>query len=98
MQTLLNTNLRINKSEYITNPNQLNWKYLYTSGYWDTIIDFWISMHTRVIKDPKRLAEDYTVIESKLKSEKLHYDFSERVKQNLTTDNKQDFLKELKIN
>ncbi|MEN5132788.1 alkyl hydroperoxide reductase [Elizabethkingia anophelis] len=83
-------------SSYIT--NQLNWEDLYTSGHWNTIIDSWISIHTRVIKDPKKLAEDYRVIESKLKSEKLHYDFSERVKQNLTTDNKQEFLKELKIN
>ena len=98
MQTLLNTNLRINKSDYITNPNQINWKYLYTSGHWDTIIDFWISIHTRVIKDSKKFAEDYRVIESKLKYEKLNYDFSERVKQNLRTDNKQGFLKELKIN
>lgn len=86
----------IDISSYIT--NQLNWEDLYTSGHWNTIIDSWISIHTRVIKDPKKLAEDYRVIESKLKSEKLHYDFSERVKQNLTTDNKQDFLKELKIN
>ena len=98
MQTLLNTNLRINKSDYITNPNQLNWEDLYTSGHWNTIIDSWISIHTRVIKDSKKFAEDYRVIESKLKSEKLNYDFSERVKQNLRTDNKQGFLKELKIN
>ncbi|AQX14036.1 MULTISPECIES: alkyl hydroperoxide reductase [Elizabethkingia] len=78
--------------------NKLNWEYLYTSGHWNTIIDSWISIHTRVIKDTKRFAKDSKVIESKLKSEKLHYDFSERVKQNLTTDNKQDYLKELKIN
>ncbi|WP_260256230.1 hypothetical protein [Elizabethkingia meningoseptica] len=51
-----------------------------------------------MIKDPKRLAKDYGVIESKLKSEKLHDDFSERVKHDLTTENKEDFLKELKIN
>ncbi|HAY3542655.1 TPA: alkyl hydroperoxide reductase [Elizabethkingia anophelis] len=78
--------------------HKLNWEYLYTSGHWNTIIDSWISIHTRMIKDTKRFAKDYKVIELKLKSEKLHYDFSERVKQNLTTDNKQDYLKELKIN
>ncbi len=78
--------------------HKLNWEYLYTSGHWNTIIDSWISIHIRVIKDPKRFVKDYKVIESKLKSEKFHYDFSERVKQNLTTDNKQDYLKELKIN
>lgn len=82
-------------SSYIT--NQLNWEDLYTSGHWNTIIDSWISIHTRVIKDSKKFAEDYRVIESKLKSDKLNYDFSERVKQNLRTDNKQGFLKELKI-
>ena len=70
-------------NNYIT--NQLNWEDLYTSGHWNTIIDSWISIHARVIKDPKRSAKDYKVIELKLKSEKLHYDFSERVKQNLTT-------------
>lgn len=88
------------KAESINNyiTNQLNWEDLYTSGHWNTIIDSWVSIHTRVIKDPKRFAKDYKVIESKLKSEKLHYDFSERIKQNLTTDNKQDYLKELKIN
>ncbi|WP_407486116.1 alkyl hydroperoxide reductase [Elizabethkingia anophelis] len=78
--------------------HKLNWEYLYTSGHWNTIIDSWISIHIRVIKDIKRFVKDYKVIELKLKSEKLHYDFSERIKQNLTTDNKQDYLKELKIN
>ncbi|MHA7610109.1 alkyl hydroperoxide reductase [Elizabethkingia meningoseptica] len=83
-------------NNYIT--NQLNWEDLYTSGHWNTIIDSWVSIHTRVIKDTKRLAKDYGVIESKLKSEKLHDDFSERVKHDLTTENKENFLKELKIN
>jgi len=83
-------------NNYIT--NQLNWEDLYTSGHWSTIIGSWISIHTRVIKDPKRFAKDYGAIESKLKSEKFHYDFSERVKRGLTTENKEDYLKELKIN
>ncbi|AQX09711.1 alkyl hydroperoxide reductase [Elizabethkingia ursingii] len=78
--------------------HKLNWEYLYTSGHWNTIIDSWITMHTRVIKDPKRFAIDYKAIDSKLKSEKLHYDFSERVKHDLTTESREDLLKELKIN
>ncbi|HFK5595243.1 TPA: alkyl hydroperoxide reductase [Elizabethkingia anophelis] len=98
----LGTELKENQSDkaesinnYIT--NQLNWEDLYTSGHWNTIVDSWISIHTRVIKDPKRFAKDYRVIESKLKSEKLHYGFSERVRSDLKTENKRNFLKELKI-
>ncbi|MYY27370.1 alkyl hydroperoxide reductase [Elizabethkingia anophelis] len=83
-------------SNYIT--HQLNWEDLYTSGHWNTIIDSWISIHTRVINNPKRFAKDFGVIESKLKSDKLQYDFLERVKRDLTTENKKSFLKELKIN
>ena len=51
-----------------------------------------------MIKDPKRFAKDDGAIESKLKSKKFHYNFSERVKHCLTTENKEDYLKELKIN
>ncbi|MCT3918036.1 alkyl hydroperoxide reductase [Elizabethkingia anophelis] len=87
------------KAESINNyiTNQLNWEDLYTSGHWNTIIDSWISIHSRVIKDPKRFAKDYKEIDSKQTSDKLHYDFSERVKHDLTTENKEYYLKELKI-
>ncbi|HAY3544956.1 alkyl hydroperoxide reductase [Elizabethkingia anophelis] len=82
-------------NNYIT--NQLNWEDLYTSGHWNTIIDSWISIHTRVIKDPKRLAEDYRIIELKLKSEKLHYDFIKRVEYDLSIEKEEGYLKILKI-
>ncbi|WP_407476767.1 alkyl hydroperoxide reductase [Elizabethkingia anophelis] len=77
--------------------NQVNWEDLYTSGHWNTIIDSWISIHTRVIKDPKRLAEDYRIIELKLKSEKLHYDFIKRVEYDLSIEKEEGYLKILKI-
>ncbi|WP_288790354.1 alkyl hydroperoxide reductase [uncultured Elizabethkingia sp.] len=84
-----------NISNYIT--YKLNWEYLYTSGHWNTIIDSWISIHTRVIRDPKQFAKGYKMIVFRINSQKLRYDFIKRVEYDLSVEKEEGYLKILKI-
>ncbi len=78
--------------------NSLNWEYLYTSGHWNTVIDSWISIHTKVIKHPEIFVKEFNEIRFKLKSTQFYYDFIQRVKHTLTTEKEERYLKILEIN
>lgn len=80
-----------NISDYIT--NDMDWPTLYTSGHWNTVISAWISIHTQVLKDPRKFALDYNKINSRIRSLKIQTDFSEKVKYYLTQQKQEAYIK-----
>ncbi|MDX8569360.1 alkyl hydroperoxide reductase [Elizabethkingia sp. HX XZB] len=86
------------RAENITNyiANELDWQTLYTSGHWSSIISSWVSIHTQVLKDPKKFTIEYRKINSIIKTPDLRMDFSEKVRYYLTQQKQDIYLKIIK--
>lgn len=63
-------------SEYIS--QYLDWNLLYTSGYWNSVIDSWVNIHTNVLKDLSRFKLEFEIISTKIKSAELYTEFYSR--------------------
>ncbi|MYZ59124.1 alkyl hydroperoxide reductase [Elizabethkingia anophelis] len=79
-----------NIAAYIT--NNLNWQYLYTSGLWDTVINSWLDIHTRVLQDPVRFSADFQEITSKINSSALYTEFAGDVAKVLSRKGDDDYI------
>ncbi|MCL1638919.1 alkyl hydroperoxide reductase [Elizabethkingia sp. HX WHF] len=73
--------------------NEMDWNYLYTSGHWSSIIDAWVSIHTRVLKNPQGFASDVEKLSSKIKSPELYTDFAGRTAYYLTQQKEEDYIR-----
>ena len=61
----------------------LDWKDLFTSGYWYRILNSWIYIHTQILKDMGFFVESFTKIRSRIDSPKYYKYFEESVKRQL---------------
>ncbi|HFK5529505.1 TPA: alkyl hydroperoxide reductase [Elizabethkingia anophelis] len=73
--------------------NDMDWNYLYTSGHWTSVIDAWVSIHTRVLKNPQRFAIDVEKLNSKITSPELYTDFAGRTAYYLTQQKEEDYIR-----
>ncbi|SIR02921.1 Thioredoxin-like [Chryseobacterium sp. RU37D] len=79
-----------NIASYIA--NDINFKVLYTSGYWTTVIASWVSIHTQVLKDPYRFVEDFAHISQRLEDKNQYKDFVGRTTYYLTQQGKDLYI------
>lgn len=73
--------------------NDMNFEYLYTSGHWWSVLNGWVGIHTRVLKNPNRFKEDFKRISKKLKSETMQKDFRNRVESFLKEEGHADYIR-----
>lgn len=73
--------------------NEMNFDHLYTSGHWWSVLNSWVGIHTRVLKDPNRFAADFKKIYEKLTSEGLQGDFKNRIESFLKEGDNWEYLK-----
>ncbi|HIB8181821.1 TPA: alkyl hydroperoxide reductase [Elizabethkingia anophelis] len=76
--------------------NSMDWNSVYTTGYWNVIIDNWVIIHTEQVKDIKRFVSDYQTIIKKLNS-KLEAEFSKRVAYTLDQNKSTEYIKALEL-
>jgi hypothetical protein len=79
-----------NIASYIA--RDMNPKVLYTSGYWTSTIESWVSIHSQVLQDPYRFVEDFSRISQKLDDNKQYTDFVERTTYYLTQQGKDQYI------
>lgn len=79
--------------EYIA--NDLQWEILYTSGQWTNVIETWINIHTRVLKDSDKFARDFEKITARIKSPVLYTDFAGRTAYFLKQQQKENFIEKI---
>ncbi|HIC8645902.1 alkyl hydroperoxide reductase [Elizabethkingia meningoseptica] len=77
-------------SQYIS--QKIDWKSLYTSGYWSAIIESWVDIHLKVIKDSKVFVEELNMIVKRMEAGDLYTDFVERLFYYLKQDGGEDYL------
>ncbi|HIC8809299.1 alkyl hydroperoxide reductase [Elizabethkingia anophelis] len=80
-----------NISFYVS--HQLDWNMLYTSGYWWSVLNGWVSIHTQVLKDKNMFLKEFEMIGSKLKDKHQYTDFVSKVTYFLKESNNEDYLK-----
>ena len=73
----------------------MDWKSLFTSGHWTTVISIWIEIHTEVIKDRERFVKDFIWIGNTLENPMMYRDFVGKVAYYLTKKGKDDLISEL---
>lgn len=78
--------------KYIT--ENMDWRILYTSGYWDTVIKAWVDIQTTAL-DQTALQKNFVTIGNKLKSPEMYTSYVERVTHYLTTLGKDDIIEKL---
>lgn len=75
---------------YIT--HDMDWKVLYTSGHWTTVISSWADIHSQIIQDLNQFLKDFKIITAKI-TDKVHYtDFVERIAHFLTQQGKDQYI------
>lgn len=62
-----------NISKYIA--EDLNWEALYTSGHWETVLDSWVQIQTKIIKNDEVLLSDFTKMERRITQPSIKSDF-----------------------
>ncbi|CAM3768825.1 peroxiredoxin [Elizabethkingia occulta] len=77
-------------ADYIS--QNLDWKTLYTSGHWSTIIGSWISIHSDILKDPVNFTKQFKAITNRISSAELYTDFCGRVSYYLGQFGKDDYI------
>nr|WP_233174337.1 alkyl hydroperoxide reductase [Elizabethkingia sp. ASV34] len=81
-----------NINSFIT--EELKWDFLYTSGYWASLINNWVNIHTHVFKDIYMFENDFKKILAKDKmSPQLAKNFLEAVVHYLSQQKEADYLK-----
>ena len=92
----------IEKAKDIENymANNLDWKQLYTSGHWSTVIYIWINMNIQLSNDTVAFSRNFKKISDKIVNSDLpdlYYEaYVERVTYYLTEAQKDDFLKAIR--
>ncbi len=71
----------------------MNWKYLYTSGHWNNVIDTWVRVHINVIKDINIFKKNFKDLTYKINSSIIYLHFTERVLYILNLENNTDYAK-----
>ncbi|MDR2228306.1 MAG: alkyl hydroperoxide reductase [Flavobacteriaceae bacterium] len=79
-----------NISQYIS--QHLDWNTLYTSGYWTSVIEVWVGIHTNTLKDQSQFISEFKFISDKIQSSKLYTDFCGRVLYYLKQYEKKDYI------
>lgn len=78
-------------AQYISKT--LDWNSLYTSGYWNNVIESWVNIHTNVLKDPVVFSKEFKSMASRMPSPELYTDFCNRVTYALEQLKKDDYIK-----
>ncbi|HCD9236758.1 TPA: alkyl hydroperoxide reductase [Elizabethkingia anophelis] len=78
-------------NQYIT--DNMNWNYLYTSGYWTSIINIWLQIQVNLLDDIHRFKSDFIKISSKIESTALYADFASKVAFYLNQQEKTEYIK-----
>ncbi|WP_407494329.1 alkyl hydroperoxide reductase [Elizabethkingia anophelis] len=73
----------------------LDWKDLFTSGYWYRILNNWIYIHTRILKDMDFFVVSFKKIRSRLDSTKYYKYFEESVRKQLEQQEKYDYFEKI---
>lgn len=63
---------------------KLDWKVLYTSGHWATVINSWVDIHAGALQDQAAFSDDFKKITAKIEDKKLYKEFAERTAYALT--------------
>ncbi|WP_454060481.1 alkyl hydroperoxide reductase [Elizabethkingia ursingii] len=82
-----------NISQYIS--QHLDWNTLYTSGYWTSVIEVWVGIHTNTLKDQSQFISEFKFISNKIQSSKLYTDFCGRVFYYLKQYEKKDYIEDI---
>ena len=77
-------------NEFIS--QKMNFKDLYVSGHWTGIIRSWVQLHTNVINDQNRFAEDFKTMSDRIADSKMYTDFVGKVTYYLTTYGKDAYV------
>lgn len=70
----------------------LDWEVLYTSGYWNRIVDTWVSIHLQLLKDKERFTREFRKISSRISIPKNYMEFVERVAYNLNLHGEDEYI------
>ncbi|WP_407481975.1 thioredoxin family protein [Elizabethkingia meningoseptica] len=70
----------------------LDWEVLYTSGYWNRIVDTWVSIHLQLLKDKERFTREFRKISSRISIPKNYTEFVERVAYNLNLYGEDEYI------
>lgn len=76
---------------YIT--NELDWATLYTSGHWTTIIDTWLNIHARLIKNPEQFSKDFQTISVKINSPVIYTNLAKTIAHNLSREGQDEYIR-----
>ena len=79
-----------NINTFIT--NELDFSVLYTSNHWGGIINSWVEIQIKVLKDDAKMVTDATTILNRLKSDAIYTDFVINLTKELTKAGKDDAL------
>ncbi|WP_146165471.1 thioredoxin family protein [Elizabethkingia sp. YR214] len=71
---------------------ELDWEVLYTSGYWNRIVDTWVSIHLQLLKDKDRFTREFKKISSRISTPKNYTGFVERVAYNLNLYGEDEYI------
>lgn len=74
---------------------EMKWDRLYTSGHWMAVIEGWVSIHAKVLKDENVFARDFSLICAKLNRPEMYRDFTERVEYYLKQQNETRYLESI---
>ncbi|PUB30782.1 hypothetical protein C8J95_105100 [Elizabethkingia sp. YR214] len=80
----------LNISNFIV--KEMKWDRLYNSGHWMAVIEGWVNIHTKVLKNKKIFASSYGLICLKLNRLEMYRDFTERVEYFLKQQNETKYL------
>ncbi|HFK5554302.1 TPA: alkyl hydroperoxide reductase [Elizabethkingia anophelis] len=84
-----------NIENYITRV--MDWKELYTSGHWSTVIDTWLMIHTAQLNDVQRFVTSFKSIRTKLGGGKFETEFIKRVIYMLNENKATEYTKALNL-
>lgn len=79
-----------NIAKYVA--QEMDFKVLYTSGYWSRVISSWVSIHTQVLQDPYRFVEDFSRISQKISDKNQYTDFVGRTTYYLNEQGKDQYI------
>ena len=82
----------ITKSTYQYITDELDWKILYTSGLWNGIVNTWLGIHLREIKNPDRFAKDFQKATDRIKSPAIYTALLETIAKTLAMQGQDEYI------
>lgn len=97
----IGTIITLNEKEKASNindfiVNELDYEILYTSNHWSGIINNWVQLQTRILKNDAQFTSETITILSRIQSNKVYTDYVATLTKELSRAGKDDLIEALK--